>query len=279
MKYQNGRTSAFTLIELLVVIAIIAILAAILFPVFAQARMKARAITDISNLKQCGTGSAMYTQDYDEVVLPSRVYISADAKDWERFWPYLIQPYVKNMKVTVSPDYPAEGGPFWPNNPDNTRVGSSICINDLMSTWGGDPGAGDATTQLSQIESSANKVLFADTASIYDKNATGDPFGAWAAWGGSMKKGYDAYLKDLDNYSAYSKLGAGAMFFNPVRMSWAYDGADLAMVPVPRYGGFCNVTFFDGHAKAIKLSQYWMKNRDDWGTDKDIFGQKGVRGQ
>src|ERR671930_549723 len=56
----------FTLIELLVVIAIIAILAAILFPVFARARAQARKVTGISNLKQIGLGTLMYAQDYDE---------------------------------------------------------------------------------------------------------------------------------------------------------------------------------------------------------------------
>ena len=60
------KNKGFTLIELLVVIAIIAILAAILFPVFAQAREKARAISCISNVRQMGTATMMYTQDYDE---------------------------------------------------------------------------------------------------------------------------------------------------------------------------------------------------------------------
>jgi prepilin-type N-terminal cleavage/methylation domain-containing protein len=72
---RSGRHSAFTLIELLVVIAIIAILAAILFPVFAQAREKARQTTCISNMKQAALGIMMYTQDYDETMdlpLPER---------------------------------------------------------------------------------------------------------------------------------------------------------------------------------------------------------------
>jgi prepilin-type N-terminal cleavage/methylation domain-containing protein/prepilin-type processing-associated H-X9-DG protein len=70
---RHGSRRAFTLIELLVVIAIIAILAAILFPVFAQARSKARQAACISNLKQIGTSLMMYTQDYDEN-LPSRTW-------------------------------------------------------------------------------------------------------------------------------------------------------------------------------------------------------------
>jgi prepilin-type N-terminal cleavage/methylation domain-containing protein len=66
MRQRGG----FTLIELLVVIAIIAILAAILFPVFAQAREKARQTTCVSNLKQIGTAFMMYVQDYDETYPP-----------------------------------------------------------------------------------------------------------------------------------------------------------------------------------------------------------------
>ena len=71
---KPASAKGFTLIELLVVIAIIAILAAILFPVFAQAREKARAIACLSNMKQIGTGITMYVQDYDETLPMAQAY-------------------------------------------------------------------------------------------------------------------------------------------------------------------------------------------------------------
>ena len=92
------KRKGFTLIELLVVIAIIAILAAILFPVFAQAREKARAISCLSNLRQSGIAYAMYTQDYDETT-PLQ-----NSPPPGGYWFRLIQPYIKNWQLTLCPD-------------------------------------------------------------------------------------------------------------------------------------------------------------------------------
>ncbi len=101
---KERQRKGFTLIELLVVIAIIAILAAILFPVFAKAREKARTSSCQSNLKQIGTAIAMYVQDYDETwpymwmnipgVITGSNYIT---------WADFIQPYVKNYQLLQCP--------------------------------------------------------------------------------------------------------------------------------------------------------------------------------
>lgn len=100
--YHTARR-AFTLIELLVVIAIIAILAAILFPVFAQAREKARQTSCVSNMKQLGTAAQMYNQDYDGLYVPPYKYqgtASCANLDW---WDDLLQPYTKNRQISVCP--------------------------------------------------------------------------------------------------------------------------------------------------------------------------------
>ena len=100
------RRRAFTLIELLVVIAIIAILAAILFPVFAQARESARQTACLSNMKQLGTSLTLYQQDYDgrmsqtEYADPNNL---ATAQTPHVHWSYIVQPYVKNLEIFVCP--------------------------------------------------------------------------------------------------------------------------------------------------------------------------------
>ena len=90
---------AFTLIELLVVIAIIAILAAILFPVFARARENARRASCQSNLKQIGLGVLQYTQDYDEKMVPAQVTVNGNNITWRG----MIYPYVKSVQLFKCP--------------------------------------------------------------------------------------------------------------------------------------------------------------------------------
>jgi prepilin-type N-terminal cleavage/methylation domain-containing protein/prepilin-type processing-associated H-X9-DG protein len=101
------RRRGFTLIELLVVIAIIAILAAILFPVFAQARESARKASCQSNLKQIATGFLMYNQDYDEVMPPwtgnATGKYEGGAFGLQHMYPSLVGPYIKNGVVVTNP--------------------------------------------------------------------------------------------------------------------------------------------------------------------------------
>src|ERR1043166_9279693 len=88
------RRFGFTLIELLVVIAIIAILAAVLFPVFAQTRSKARSAVCSSNMKQIGTAFQMYAQDWDEHLCQSYFY-ELKTFDYNLTWDVMVYPYVR----------------------------------------------------------------------------------------------------------------------------------------------------------------------------------------
>jgi len=95
-KFMSHRR-AFTLIELLVVIAIIAILAAILFPVFAQAKAAAKGTSDLSNIKQLTLANIMYTNDYDDN------FSFAIRADWNSTWAVTVLPYVKSIDLYRSP--------------------------------------------------------------------------------------------------------------------------------------------------------------------------------
>lgn len=122
------RRRAFTLIELLVVIAIIAILASILFPVFAQAREAARKTSCGSNVRQLGTAYQLYVQDYDETYPPAFYPGAAGQTQPNNFgqfrWPWLMLPYIKNMQLYRCPSESANfthascgGGCLDPANP------------------------------------------------------------------------------------------------------------------------------------------------------------------
>ena len=120
----------FTLIELLVVIAIIAILAAILFPVFAKAREKARQTSCLSNLKQMGTALLMYAQDYDEVYMPSGYVIPSLGTDPNvNWWRFLIQPYIKNWQVFLCPSSAYTGVPSNPAAQLTNAYGYTSTLN------------------------------------------------------------------------------------------------------------------------------------------------------
>jgi prepilin-type N-terminal cleavage/methylation domain-containing protein/prepilin-type processing-associated H-X9-DG protein len=166
------RSSAFTLIELLVVIAIIAILAAILFPVFAKARAAARKSSGISNLKQISTGTMMYSQDYDERYPyynwgehncaeqggPMNSQNPTFAGHSGAAWANATQPYVKNTQVFQDPS-------------DKVQFRPSYCISFPMSVF---PNYSRSTyisygwnesasgTNMARYQNPANNLLWAD---------------------------------------------------------------------------------------------------------------------
>ena len=111
---EMRKRNAFTLIELLVVIAIIAILAAILFPVFARARENARRSSCQSNLKQIGLGMLQYTQDYDERLLSQT--LTTDPATILHFG-YILQPYLKSKQIFMCPSATGTEAPLAAGRP------------------------------------------------------------------------------------------------------------------------------------------------------------------
>ena len=140
----------FTLIELLVVIAIIAILAAILFPVFARAREKARQSSCLSNVKQLMLGILMYTQDYNEV-LPG--YENHEDCNPRVRWHHVVQPYLANEQILVCPS-------------DSSRT---ICYghNYRYISYGMRSGSASAMTSLAEVVRPAETVMLSDALQRY----------------------------------------------------------------------------------------------------------------
>src|SRR5436190_8927278 len=176
------QNSAVTLIELLVVIAIIAIIAAILFPVFAKSRAQARKVVGISNLKQLGTGTIMYLQDYDER-FPNYMWGLMSCNEWGNAgipgnlsgnhpgfgeysaaaWCNSLQPYIKNEGIFQDPS-------------DKRQWQPGYCINFPQSNW--KPGANSwekssyisyswnesaSNTTLAHYSSPASDLLWSDS--------------------------------------------------------------------------------------------------------------------
>jgi len=184
---QKKGIRGFTLIELLVVVAIIAVLAAILFPVFARARENARRASCMSNLKQIGLGMMMYVQDNDEryptygysashipgVVAPTATYggdwYPSPSTNW--FWQNMIYPYVKSIQVFICPSSPNAGAAYKaPTGNYGPYSGQYGANTDLFPNGGyGGSGLSEAV-----VVNPANTYAIMD-ASFYTASATTGP--------------------------------------------------------------------------------------------------------
>jgi prepilin-type N-terminal cleavage/methylation domain-containing protein/prepilin-type processing-associated H-X9-DG protein len=196
----------FTLIELLVVIAIIAILAAILFPVFAKAKAKARQAACMSNLKQIDLAAAMYATDYDGRPVP--MYIgnvtltgSAGTFTGRAWWNGLLDPYMKNRDVLVCPS--AEFSPAFHDadnpcgNPTDSvlRHRTGIGMNWYRNDVGADQGYWLWLTE-DAIQRPADKVMFMDSLCVVagPNPPLGVSFDYWVntgSWWGDEKRHND----------------------------------------------------------------------------------------
>jgi len=208
------RKQGFTLIELLVVIAIIAILAAILFPVFAQAREKARTTSCLSNEKQLGTAMMMYLQDFDEI-FPGYVQdTNIGLGNNTPIWTDMLQPYAKNQQINLCPSASnTKYGGVW-----GLRGWPSIGYNNHFGGWVHTSDGSPIREELSQMQAPAKNIVFADSSP------------------GDYTLGYRGYISDGWN----PRVGAcGA----PVVINGTADTLS------DRHNQGSNVTLADGHAK------------------------------
>jgi prepilin-type N-terminal cleavage/methylation domain-containing protein/prepilin-type processing-associated H-X9-DG protein len=256
---RGRRSRGFTLIELLVVIAIIAILAAILFPVFAQAREKARAISCVSNMKQLATCVLMYAQDYDET------YPIGVQNDWNNSWPVAVQPYVKNLGVFRCPDDGNLTQPDWTVGWAGVPI--SYTCNGLFG-WTGSTNAtvgpmGMAQNWLNPMVGTLSQTgKPADTVLITEKH-NGDVLKS-GGWGnlssfapGCIVIGLAGWETLAANQSPDGRKSATAAF------PFGRDGAVSA-----KHQEMANFAFCDGHVKA--MHPYQTRPR---GPDNGAVGQ------
>jgi prepilin-type N-terminal cleavage/methylation domain-containing protein/prepilin-type processing-associated H-X9-DG protein len=230
MKKTAPQKRGFTLIELLVVIAIIAILASILFPVFAQARGKARAINSLSNSRQFGLGIQMYISDNDESLPLNSHARPASWKygDPDPSWMDGVQPYIKSKPMRRLPD---DASNNWPEKidlaalaPGKTPRLSSYITNAYLNNTAAGTG-----WVLASIEKPSECIYVLE----YRENKAGDH--------------------------------AHPMCWEGFPASTCVSIASETEVEKARYQGGANYTFVDGHAKWHKFEQTYGPNAGrDW---------------
>jgi prepilin-type N-terminal cleavage/methylation domain-containing protein len=224
----------FTLIELLVVIAIIAILAAILFPVFARARENARRTSCVSNLKQIGLGLMQYVQDYDEKLPTAYIITTATPPDgmfWSGgawFWQQIIYPYTRSKQIYVCPSSPltaAAAGPYYGHYGANQL----LLIGYKTSTPPNPPGSPGPSLSIAAINNVSETYMAMD-AGMYDP------------WPTEVLSGNNGtrYLP-----GAYKNAGTPCMAGQAYTADCQSEG---------RHFDGVSVTFADGHAKWLKSS-------------------------
>jgi prepilin-type N-terminal cleavage/methylation domain-containing protein len=258
----------FTLIELLVVIAIIAILAAILFPVFAQARRQAYKAVGTSNIKQAALAILMYAQDFDEKMpragwscdaggtLAQPLENACGATDWQN----VTQPYTKTIGIYKNPGDGSVGtGPrSWGGTDLNASDGNfSILINDLLSHQmpTASNGFADANNQtrladgisLGGINAPADCVLILEGHCGWNKLNANSSSQAWdtvLASGKTCRQDPESKLCKEHTVSGYQ---------TQLLTSNTYSGAGN-VTGLPFYAGGGVVGFSDGHAKFVRYS-------------------------
>ncbi|MGI5819996.1 MAG: type II secretion system protein [Armatimonadota bacterium] len=219
------RRRGFTLIELLVVIAIIAILAAILFPVFARAREKARQSSCLSNAKQIGLGMQMYIQDYDER-FPD-LYYNLDVPPGRVDVVMCLEPYIMNLAIWDCPSAARE-----------TRKPDFVALNH----WSYGYNRRLNRVKLATIKRAAEIVMFADaTMDSWGPGRLYDPAGT-SEDAPMVVNGYNPHIADVD----FTGVTA-----DNSRWDTGANGGRPGMNFCPRHNGQGNVNYADGHAKSV----------------------------